>query len=202
MRTSLHRAAPGLQALGGLLLFTSLAGCSEPGVDRPPGCDVTQCCTGINGTGVPVDGGFCPLVFGVNAAGAGLGSAIVKAIQVLTQYTFLDITTKVEDEPGDDVDAVAAFVDGVIPNPAGPSPCSQGLTPADTDNDGELDGYSGVLPGTTACFDVLPRTNTTVPPSPELKVYKAKITIFANDVADLDSRTVYFLVPPTLPDPE
>lgn len=175
----------------------------EPGVDRPPGCDVTQCCTGFNGAGVPKDAaGFCPLVFAVSETGSGLGNAIVKAIEVLTQFTFLDIETKVEDDPADDVDAVAAFVDGVIPNVDGPAPCTKGLTAVDTDGDGELDGYSGVLPGSTACFDVVPKTNTTVPPSMELKVYKAQITIFANDVADLDSRTVYFLVPPTLPDPK
>lgn len=168
---------------------------------RPAGCGATQCCTGVNGAGEPATGGMCPLLFTVNSSGAGLGSSIVTAIRALTNFAVIDVGANIGDDTGDAVDAVAAFVDHIAANPAAPLPCGQGLTAVDgADADSFLDTFVDVYPGTTACFDVFPKMNTTVQPLQTPQMFTATITVYGDNVTELDTRRVYFLVPPEIPD--
>jgi hypothetical protein len=67
------------QATGALV---SPAAWEDP---RPAGCAVGFCCTGLNGAGEAPSGpgGSCPLVYSVDSAGTGLGSAIVDGVETL-----------------------------------------------------------------------------------------------------------------------
>jgi hypothetical protein len=171
-----------------------------PGVDRPAGCAAAQCCTGINGAGEPTDGaGMCPLTFTVDGAGNGLGNAVTRAIQVLTTFGVIDIGATIADDPADAIDAVAAFVDYIQANPSAPAPCVGGLTAVDTNGDGRLDTFTNVNPGTVVCFDVVPKMNTVVMPLPAPQMFKATITVTGDGVTTLDTRDIYFLVPPEIP---
>lgn len=173
-----------------------------PGVDRPPSCPASQCCTGQSDTGEPPDTmGLCPLTFTVSAAGVGLGASIAKAIKVLTTFAPIDIRAAITDEPSDAIDAVEAFVDRIEANPNAPAPCTAGLMAIDGDNDGLLDTYPDIVPGPIVCFDVVPKMNTSVMPSTMPQVFKAVISVIGDDVATLDTRDVYFLVPPVIPTP-
>jgi hypothetical protein len=169
------------------------------GTSRPTGCGATQCCTGVSGAGEAVDtSGNCPLSFLVDTSGAGLGSAIVTAIQVLTTYGTMNISARPVDDPSDAVNAVSAFIDSIVANPTAGAPCDTGLTAADTDGDGRLDTFVGVKPGKRACFDVVPKSNVTVLPTTAPQMFKAAIEVIGDSVAVLDTRNVYFLVPPTV----
>jgi hypothetical protein len=99
------------------------------------------------------------------------------------------------------VDAVAAFVDHLEANPNGGAPCATGLQVADTNGDGRADTFTNVLPGTTVCFDVVPKMNTTIMPTTAPQMFKATINVVGDGVTTLDSRDVFFLVPPEIPDP-
>lgn len=172
-----------------------------PAGSRPAGCAVGQCCTGQDGVGEATDGaGLCPLNFTINATGAGLGSSIITGIQVLTTYGVIDIGAAMGDDPTDAVDAVQAFVDHMSANPSAGAPCAAGLTATDTNGDGYLDTFTDVNPGTTVCFDVVPKMNTTVMPSTSPQMFRATITVTGDGITTLDTRDVFFLVPPEIPD--
>jgi hypothetical protein len=170
------------------------------GAARPAGCAADQCCTGLSGTGEAAGTtGRCPLSFLMSDDGSGLGTAVVAAIKVLTSYGSIDVSAHPIDDPSDSIDAVAAFIDGIVANPSAGPPCDSGLTAIDTTGDGRLDTFVDVLPGKRVCFDVIPKTNQLVSPKDDPQMYKASIQILGENVTILDTRNVFFLVPPAPP---
>jgi hypothetical protein len=73
-----------------------------------------------------------------------------------------------------------------------------GLETEDDDDDGYPERFVDVLPGTSVCFDIIPAMNETVPHQPEPMIYEAFIDVVGDGFTVLDTRTVYFLVPPSL----
>lgn len=162
---------------------------------RPAGCGSLKCCTGINGTGVTADQGLCPLVYEISANGSGLGTAIVDGIERLLA-NFSDIGARLVDDPGDGVDAVTAFVERLVADSAAPHPCTQGLTTVDTNADGWPDTFLGVETGSVVCFDVVLKTNQTVPSTGTPQYFSANLEILADGVTVLETRGVHFRVQP------
>jgi hypothetical protein len=168
---------------------------------RPGSCALTQCCTGLSGAGEAPAGGMCPLIFRINGDGTGLGNAVAKAVEVLTGFATIDIGADPQDDPSDSVDAVAEFVDRIEANPTAPAPCASGLTAIDVAPvDGIPDTFDDVTPGTTVCFDVIPKMNTTVMPLSTPQMFMATIVVQGDGVTTLDTRDIFFLVPPEIPD--
>jgi hypothetical protein len=172
-----------------------------PGGGRPPGCAAGLCCTGTNGAGVAPLGASCPLVFDVDSSGNGMGATVVQAIKVLTSFVKIDIGANPVDDPLDAVNAVTAFVDHLEANAAGGGICAVGLSVADTNADTFPDTFLQVLPGTQVCFDVIPKVNMTVMSTTSPQMFKATIQVIGDGVTVLDTRDVFFLVPPEIPDP-
>ncbi len=172
-----------------------------PDGDRPNNCGTAKCCTGVLGVGEPAVSGNCPLVFTVDPDGQGLGDSIVTAIKALSEYAPLDIGASVADDPSDNVNAVTAFIDRLEPN-ANPSDltCAQGLPTADTNGDGKKDTFLAVTPGTKVCFDLVAKSNTTVQPKVDPQMFKAFVSVIGGGVTVLDTRDVFFLVPPEFDD--
>lgn len=169
------------------------------GASRPQGCEVGQCCTGLDGRGEAPDiEGMCPLVFHIDGAtGAGLGHAALDAVRALSGYGTLDITAEASDGPDDEVDAVQAFIAGVIANTKGDGSCAAGLSAVDRDpQDGIAETFDDVQPGERVCFDIVPKPNTTVEPTAEPQLFRATVTVRGDGVTVLDARDIYFLVPP------
>jgi len=173
-----------------------------PAGSRPGGCAVGQCCTGLAGVGEAPDGaGMCPLIFRIDGTGAGLGTAVADAVEALVGFGTLDIGALAQDDPSDGVDAVAEFVDRIEANPGAPAPCAAGLIAVDrAPADGVLDTFDDVTPGTTVCFDVIPKMNTTVMPTDAPQMFMATIVVEGDGVTTLDTRDIFFLVPPNIPD--
>ncbi|HBQ15785.1 MAG TPA: hypothetical protein DEF51_33220 [Myxococcales bacterium] len=107
------------------------------------------------------------------------------------------MTIEASDEAGDAGDALQ-FIDYLEVNTSGGA-CSAVSPVQDTDDDGRPDAFPSLLPGTPVCWDVVPRDNTTVMPTPEPQVFRARLTV-SGDGSPLDARTVYFLVPPEIPE--
>jgi hypothetical protein len=134
-----------------------------------------------------------PLVYQISADGTGLGGEIITGIAAMASQIRMNISARAADDPADAVDALV-FIDQIIPTPDPAAPCTAGLTVSGNT-------YTGVLPGTTVCFDIVPRQNDTVMPTAEPQVYLAKVQVWGDEVTLLDERDVYFLVPPVIRDP-
>lgn len=167
---------------------------------RPASCAVGQCCTGNNGAGESPDAdGLCPLSL---VASGSVSDVVVSAIKALTNYATLDIGALAQDDVSDAIDAVLAFVDKLEANTTSGAPCTPGLPVEDRLlSDGVNDTFPKVMPGTRVCFDILPRQNTTVPATDKPQLFKAFVTVWGNGVTQLETREVYFLVPPVIPPP-
>ncbi|MBW2261808.1 MAG: hypothetical protein JRG91_07535 [Deltaproteobacteria bacterium] len=150
-----------------------------------------------------------PLVFEGNEDGSGLGTEIVDAVTSLSSSVPLDISTQVhdvDDGPGDTVDA-AIFVERVEPNAAGgvadpedlSRVCVGGLATGDWDGDGHPDYFDDVAPGTIVCFDIIAARNETVPRLSDVpQLYTAEVRVMGDWITILDSREIYFLIPPDI----
>jgi hypothetical protein len=147
-----------------------------------------------------------PLTIAIDTDGSGLGDNVVDAVQELAANVPLQISAAGRDDTADDVDATA-FIDKIVANTAGgvedpENPgvfCVSGLDTGDANSDGDPDEFLAVLPGTPVCFDIYPAWNTTVPPTGLPAVYQAFVDVVGDGVTVLDTRTIFFLVPPSVP---
>jgi hypothetical protein len=143
-----------------------------------------------------VDVGGNELVFA--GADAGAATAIQNAVKTLANSVPLDISATAVDDGADAVEAVAAFVHHLETLQLGTAECANGLTDQDTNSDSFPDLYVDVLPGTPVCWRLVPRTNTTVAATEEPQLYRATIEVRGDGTTLLDTRDVYFLVPPEI----
>ena len=140
--------------------------------------------------------GNAPLVF--NGADAGAATAIENGIRTLANGIPLDISALPVDDASDAVDAVTEFVDHLETLQLGTAECADGLTDQDTNADSFPDEYLAVLPGTPVCWKLVPKSNTSVPGTEEPQLFKATIEVYGDDTTLLDTREVFFLVPPEI----
>lgn len=194
---------------GDLLDFINATGAIVPPDAFGPAA-AGQCLTGKNATPVAPTAGMCPLLYNIAADGMGLGTTVVDGVKALINFAGLDIDARPEDEMGnidargDPVNAVKAFLSRVEPNPKPPAAtgCAMGLATDDRlAMDGFDDTFLDVKPGTKVCFDVIAKQNKTVEPAAKPQLFKARIDVVGDGVATLDSRQVWFLVPPVPPKP-
>jgi hypothetical protein len=152
-----------------------------------------------------VDADGNPLVFTIADDGTGLGDQIILAVQTVANMVPISVTAVAKDDDADDVDATV-FVDHIEPNttdsvedPEHPGVfCVTGLETEDGDGDGVDDSFTRVLPGTAVCFDIIAAVNETVEPGPEPQVFKIFVNVVGDGITVLDTRDVYFLVPPAI----
>jgi len=148
-----------------------------------------------------------PLAFSINAGG--LGDSMVEAVEWLTSQVPLERIEALprDDEEADTVDTVAAFLDRIEPDSEGgvEDPqhpgvfCVGGLPTVDDDDDDVPDAFEDVLPGTSICFDVVPKVNATVPHGDQPQVFPMLVDVVGDEVTVLDTRHVFFVVPPQEP---
>src|SRR5690606_38320945 len=122
-----------------------------------------------------------------------------EAIQNIARNVPIFVSIEAVDLPDDDGDALQ-FVDQLVVSTNGED-CSEGRSVADTDGDGAPDAYPSLLPGTPACWDVVPRDNDRVAPTDVPQVFRARIVV-RGDGSILDQRSIYFLVPPRIEIPQ
>lgn len=146
-----------------------------------------------------VDAGGMPLVS--QASSSGVSAGVVTQIQTLANSVAFDISTVFEDDGADAVDTFAAFVDRVEANEMGDA--GRGCDPRmgeDTDGDTFPDVFRNVS-GERVCFDIVVKSNVTVEPTSEPQVFNANVRVLGDAFTELDSRQVFFLVPPVVEGP-
>ncbi len=148
---------------------------------------------------VDAGNGNAPLVF--NGADANAATAIENGIRTLANGVPLDMGARSEDDPADAVDAVAAFVDHLETLQLGTAACTGGLVDRDTNADTFDDEYTDVRAGTPVCWKLVPRTNVTVPATDRPQLFRATVRVTGDGVTTLDTRDVFFLIPPVALDP-
>jgi hypothetical protein len=167
---------------------------------RPANCATGQCCTGEAGVGeMPNMAGLCPLVFKIPMDGTGIGDQVTAGIAQLARFASFSVVTDVigqtTDEEGDMLpagDTTANFLQSITPLDALPPPPPPTIpTPLIMGN-----GFVNVVPGSLVRFTVT-ATNTIQPATTWPQVFHATIRIRAGGCADLDSRDVIILIPPT-----
>ncbi|MEM6787740.1 MAG: hypothetical protein AAF715_09495 [Myxococcota bacterium] len=138
---------------------------------------------------------------------AALNAAVVNAtrqgVLEVVRGVPLDVTIDATDEPNDAGDALQ-FLDYLEVNISGTGNCTTVNPTADTDADGFDDSFPALLGGTPVCWNVNPvAAQSTAPPTDQPQLFQARLTV-SGDGSPLDSRNVYFLVPPaeaTVPEP-
>lgn len=162
------------------------------------------CCTDYNGgaRGATGPGGSCRLNF-LSSGGGGVSSGVVKAIEAIAVGSIFDVKAIPSNDPknvgvgGQPVDAtkfikaLRAMDEG---NAANGCPAAEAK---DSDGDGVKDTFVAVKVGTPVCFEVVPQTNTIVPPEAIPQFFNAFVDVIGvQGNVLLDKRSVLFLVPP------
>ena len=161
-----------------------------------------MCCTGVNGAARAATGpgGTCRLNF-LSSNGSGVGSSVVKAISAIAVGTTFDVKATQRNDPKNAkavdatkfIKALRAMDEG---NPAEGCPASPAK---DSDGDGIKDTFLAVKAGTPVCFEVIAAMNTIVPAALDPQFFNAFIDVMGlPGNLLLDTRSVLFLVPPTV----
>jgi hypothetical protein len=171
--------------------FVSLYGTDDDGAGTL--CTTPQqCAEQIGISSGTVDANNKPFTY--LALDAGVVDAAKKAILTIVRGVSLDATIQASDDPADAVDATQ-FIDFLEVNLSG-GPCTNVNPVADSNGDGHADEFPKLYGGTPICWDVNPvAQNTTVQPTDKPQLYRAVLTV-KGDGSPLDSRSVYFLIPP------
>jgi hypothetical protein len=141
------------------------------------------------------------IYFSIGSDGAGLGENLVRAIEQFTENVPLRVDAVPENDPTNPggVDAVESFVLRLETNTSEATVEGRLCTNLDTgdeNGDGFPDHFPRVFPGTTVCFDILPKPNQTVPASEAPQLFRARVRVIGDLSTPLDEREVLFLVPP------
>ncbi|MCS6797280.1 MAG: hypothetical protein NZ898_01905 [Myxococcota bacterium] len=156
-----------------------------------PGYPATaQMCNLARDTGsVRADGS--PLCFELGPEGTRITSEVVNAIAELVGGTPQDVSTRTENVPGnpDDFDATR-FIKSIVPVEG----YRDGI-PGTGYTRKDMTTFYGVIPGTLVDF-AIDFWNDVRPPAATAQIFRARIIVVGNGVADLDSRNVYIIVPP------
>jgi len=182
--------------------LSDATGSNVPPAAFGAGCAAGQCCNGVNGAARAPNGpgGTCRLNF-LSTGGNGVGSSVVKAISAIAVGTTFDVKAVPSNDPKNakGVDAtkfiktLRAMDEG---NPAEGCPAAPAK---DSDGDGIKDTFIAVKAGTPVCFEVIPAMNTTVPATLDPQFFNAFIDVMGlPGNLKLDTRSVLFLVPPTV----
>ncbi|NMC68876.1 MAG: hypothetical protein GYA57_02270 [Myxococcales bacterium] len=154
-----------------------------------------------------VDSGGGVLVYDISSDGTGLGAQVINAVQTLANNVPIRVDARFVDDPADAVDTRTAFLDYIETNTSGRTihdpatdtdrVCTT-LASADSDGDGHPDYFPSLLPGTSVCWDIHVKRNETVAATSDAQIFRATINVIGDLSTPLDSRDIFFLVPPEI----
>ncbi len=186
-----------MQLSGIGIKYIGLYGTGDPTGDP---CGSAQACTsdlGIASGTLDLNNNNQPFIY--SALNSAVTAAAKKAVLDIVRGVPLNVTIKATDEKNDAGDALQ-FLDYLEVNVSGQGSCSMVSPTADTDNDQKDDAFPELLGGTPVCWNVHPvDKQSTAMPTTEPQLFKAKLTV-SGDGSPLDSRAVFFLVPPKEPE--
>jgi hypothetical protein len=166
-------------------------------------------------------GGTCRLIFDITSSGVGLSSSVATGVKAVLKSVKLDLRALASPEVGP-VDAVDTFIQTVsVAAAGGADPAEPGVPCVALNAVAQLtDIWSGpkglvkmqdginetalsVVPGQKVCFKVVPKPNTSIPPTQGAQVFKAFLTVKAKSGATAPEivvgtpREIAFIIPPS-----
>ncbi len=158
-------------------------------------------------SGIPECSGLGSNVFYQNRAildgdGSTAGQAMTCAVKAVSSYMPQDVESWIFNDPGNvdyfgnSVDAPSTFIDFIEVFMPGTAQCPSGYSTIDSDGDGHADTFDDILPGSAVCWKIHVKQNNTVQPAPDPQMFRATVEVHGAGGALLDTRDVYFLVPP------
>ncbi len=139
---------------------------------------------------------------------ASAGAALSCAVQAVGAYMPQDVESLIFNDPanadalGNPVDAPSSFIDYIeVYMVDGDAACPAGYNTADGNADGHDDRFVQILPGNPVCWRIHVKENVVVPPAETPQMFKATVEVYGTGGALLDSREVFFLVPPEFEGP-
>lgn len=134
-----------------------------------------------------------PLIF--YGADDDLAAAVSDAIRAASRVP-LDVTARPTGSIQNGINPVD-FIEHLEVNLSGDAPCTAWEDVEDTNDDGLIDTFIQIEPGTPVCWDIQVRENDFQPATDEPQIYTATIEVRGGEGGTLlDSRDVYFLIPP------
>jgi hypothetical protein len=174
-----HRYMETVDAVNRLNALVLGLGASDPG--RPsPEAHLTEL---LRATG-SLDASGQPLFFDIGGRGDRIGDEIVRAVQLVASEVPLDVDAVAEDVPGDGVDA-GLVLRGMR---------ARSATPPENVARIEGDTFFGVVPGTRLTFEIAVDASG-LPPSPERRVFPARVIFRESGRSRLDVRAIEIVVP-------
>ncbi len=175
------------------------SGCGDPDGAGPIVADSTEACADALGIASgTVDMSNQPFTYAALDAAvvdqAKLG--ILEIVRGVPLFTTIGAADDPNDpgDPGNAVDATQ-FIDHLVINGSG-FPCTDVNPKTDEDMNTYNETFPSLFPGTGVCWDLVAvAENTTVPATDDAQLYRAIVTV-TGDGSPLDSRNVYFLIPP------
>lgn len=143
----------------------------------------------------------------VQGAEASSVNGITCAVQAVVRFVAQDVGTLAVNDPtnvdryGNPVDAPSAFIDYIETFMNDSPECPTHPSVQDTNSDGWPDVFVDLLPGRNVCWRIHVKTNQVVEPAAQPQMFRATIVVAGDGGALLDSRDVYFLVPPEIEQP-
>ena len=139
---------------------------------------------------------------------ANAGPALSCAVQAVGAFMPQDVDALIVNDPanldaqGHAVDAPSAFIDRIeVSMVAGDGTCPSGYGTTDSDQDGYDDRFVQILPGSPVCWRIHVKQNVSVEAAVTPQMFKATVEVYGTGGALLDSREVFFLVPPEFEGP-
>jgi len=139
---------------------------------------------------------------------ASAGAALSCAVQAVGAYMPQDVEALIFNDPantdalGNPVDAPSAFIDYIeVHMVDADATCPAGYNTADGNADGHNDRFVQILPGNPVCWRIHVKSNVVVEPVETPQMFKATVEVYGTGGALLDSREVFFLVPPEFEGP-
>ncbi|MEM7447556.1 MAG: hypothetical protein AAF355_04880 [Myxococcota bacterium] len=139
-----------------------------------------------------------PYVFSSNAGT--VVHTVLEAINEIVDSSVLRIGVELIDDDGSDEIDPTSLVEYLEVNTGGGS-CSAFSPLLDADSDGHNDTFPAVRAGTLVCWDLIPAVNTTVRPTEEPQLVRARVNVLGDGEILLDSRVIFFLIPPEIVQP-
>jgi len=148
--------------------------------------------------------GGSPLVY---TSSGTVDTAIVAGIQAVATNIPIRADAQFLDDGSDTVNTQTEFLDYLETNTSGASiwdPATSttrvctSLGTGDSNGDGHPDYFPSLLPGTSVCWDIHVKRNVSIAATADAQIFRATINVIGDLFTPLDSRDIYFLVPPEI----
>jgi hypothetical protein len=129
------------------------------------------------------------------------GTAVINNLKMGAQQLFsqlpLTVSPLLREESGD-AGTFGSFITALVADDSLPG-CASTNNAVDSDNDGNVDSYPGILPGSRVCWKMDFADNSTISPGTSVKFVRARLDLRSVEAGTVDRRLLLLAIPPVVP---